>query len=116
MPFEVSGPEKGIPIVLVPGGLSGWVTWKIGLRALGTGSPTFTDGLEPLWVQTPATAPSIYADFVSDLGFQCRNRTRDLVALVSFNFKIRGNCGIQGKVVAAKILKSTKSSSGLARA
>jgi pimeloyl-ACP methyl ester carboxylesterase len=28
MPFEVSGPEKGIPIVLVPGGLSGWISWK----------------------------------------------------------------------------------------
>jgi pimeloyl-ACP methyl ester carboxylesterase len=28
MPFETSGPEIGIPIVLVPGGLSGWVSWK----------------------------------------------------------------------------------------
>jgi pimeloyl-ACP methyl ester carboxylesterase len=26
--FEVSGPEVGIPIVLVPGGLSGWISWK----------------------------------------------------------------------------------------
>jgi pimeloyl-ACP methyl ester carboxylesterase len=28
MPFEMSGPERGKPIVLVPGGLSGWVSWK----------------------------------------------------------------------------------------
>ena len=28
MPYETSGPEKGNPIVLVPGGLSGWVSWK----------------------------------------------------------------------------------------
>lgn len=28
LPFEVSGVEKGIPIVLVPGGLSGWISWK----------------------------------------------------------------------------------------
>jgi pimeloyl-ACP methyl ester carboxylesterase len=26
--FEVSGKESGTPIVLVPGGLSGWVSWK----------------------------------------------------------------------------------------
>ncbi len=26
--FVVSGPEGGIPIVLVPGGLSGWESWK----------------------------------------------------------------------------------------
>jgi pimeloyl-ACP methyl ester carboxylesterase len=26
--FEVSGKEDGTPIVLVPGGLSGWVSWK----------------------------------------------------------------------------------------
>ncbi len=26
--FEASGPETGIPIVLVPGGISGWVSWK----------------------------------------------------------------------------------------
>ena len=26
--FEATGPEGGIPIVLVPGGLSGWVSWK----------------------------------------------------------------------------------------
>lgn len=28
MPHEVSGDAGGIPIVLVPGGLSGWVSWK----------------------------------------------------------------------------------------
>ena len=28
MPFEKSGPESPFPIVLVPGGLSGWVSWK----------------------------------------------------------------------------------------
>lgn len=28
MPFEMSGPEHPFPIVLVPGGLSGWVSWK----------------------------------------------------------------------------------------
>lgn len=29
MPFDVSGDEsEGIPIVLVPGGLSGWTSWK----------------------------------------------------------------------------------------
>lgn len=28
MLFEVRGPEKGVPVVLVPGGLSGWVSWK----------------------------------------------------------------------------------------
>lgn len=28
LPFETSGPEKGIPIVLLPGGLSGWISWK----------------------------------------------------------------------------------------
>jgi len=28
MSYEVSGPEGGFPIVLVPGGLSGWVSWK----------------------------------------------------------------------------------------
>jgi len=28
MPYEVSGDSPGIPIVLVPGGLSGWISWK----------------------------------------------------------------------------------------
>jgi pimeloyl-ACP methyl ester carboxylesterase len=28
MQFETSRPEKGVPIVLVPGGLSGWISWK----------------------------------------------------------------------------------------
>ncbi len=28
LPFEVSGFKLGIPIVLVPGGLSGWVSWQ----------------------------------------------------------------------------------------
>jgi hypothetical protein len=26
--FEISGKEGGTPIVLVPGGLSGWISWK----------------------------------------------------------------------------------------
>jgi len=28
LPFELSGPESEFPIVLVPDGLSGWVSWK----------------------------------------------------------------------------------------
>jgi pimeloyl-ACP methyl ester carboxylesterase len=28
MPYEVSGDGKGTPVVLVPGGLSGWASWK----------------------------------------------------------------------------------------
>jgi pimeloyl-ACP methyl ester carboxylesterase len=28
LPFEVSGPVSPFPIVLVPGGLSGWISWK----------------------------------------------------------------------------------------
>ena len=28
MPFETSGVQDGTPIVLVPGGLSGWTSWK----------------------------------------------------------------------------------------
>jgi len=28
MPFERSGAVSDFPIVLVPGGLSGWVSWK----------------------------------------------------------------------------------------
>ncbi len=28
LPYELSGPEGGVPIVLIPGGLSGWISWK----------------------------------------------------------------------------------------
>lgn len=28
LPFDATGPESQIPIVLVPGGLSGWISWK----------------------------------------------------------------------------------------
>lgn len=28
MPYQLHGPESNIPIVLVPGGLSGWISWK----------------------------------------------------------------------------------------
>jgi pimeloyl-ACP methyl ester carboxylesterase len=28
LPYEISGPESPIPIVLVPGGLSGWISWR----------------------------------------------------------------------------------------
>ena len=28
LPFEISGSKAGTPIVLVPGGLSGWVSWR----------------------------------------------------------------------------------------
>lgn len=28
MPYEVTGKSTGLPIVLVPGGLSGWISWK----------------------------------------------------------------------------------------
>jgi len=28
MPFEITGPDRPFPIVLVPGALSGWVSWK----------------------------------------------------------------------------------------
>lgn len=28
MPYEITGSEEGVPIVLVPGGLSGWISWK----------------------------------------------------------------------------------------
>ena len=28
MPYDLSGPETEFPIVLVPGGLSGWISWK----------------------------------------------------------------------------------------
>ncbi len=32
--FEASGPQTGLPIVLVPGGLSGWVSWKLHAEVL----------------------------------------------------------------------------------
>jgi pimeloyl-ACP methyl ester carboxylesterase len=28
LPYDTSGPESPVPIVLVPGGLSGWISWK----------------------------------------------------------------------------------------
>jgi pimeloyl-ACP methyl ester carboxylesterase len=34
MPYEISGPKMEVPIVLIPGGLSGWVSWKPHAEAL----------------------------------------------------------------------------------